>query len=53
MKQLYMKEIVPRLKKELGISNTLAVPRVTKLVLNVGLSKSLTDKRYVDFAEKT
>lgn len=53
MKQQYMKEIVPRLKKELGILNTLAVPRVTKVVLNVGLSKSLSDKRYVEIAEKT
>lgn len=53
MKQQYTKDIVPRLKKELGISNTLAVPRVTKVVLNVGLSKSLSDKRYVDIAEKT
>ncbi len=49
----YNKEIVPLLKKELGIKNTLAVPRITKIVLNVGLSKSLQDKKFVDVAAST
>ncbi len=53
MHQKYQKEIVPLLKKELGISNTLAVPRITKIVLNVGLSKSLQDKKFVDIAAMT
>ncbi len=53
MQHKYQKEIVPLLKKELGISNALAAPRITKVVLNVGLSKSLQDKKYVDIAART
>lgn len=49
----YQKEIVPLLKKELGISNILAVPRITKIVVNIGLSKSLNDKKFVDIAVST
>lgn len=37
-KQHYTSHIVPQLQKELGISNALAVPRITKVVLNVGVT---------------
>lgn len=53
LKEHYIKTIAPVLKKELGRSNTLAIPRINKIVLNVGLSKSLNDKKYIDFAVST
>lgn len=39
----YQKEIVPILVKELGLKNALAVPKVTKVVVNVGLGKAGKD----------
>ena len=47
--ETYKKEIVPALKKELGIKNTLAVPKVTKIKVNVGIG-SLT-KKTKDFSD--
>jgi large subunit ribosomal protein L5 len=43
------KEIVPNLKKELGLTNTMAVPRITKVVVNVGIG-TLT-KNTKDFSD--
>lgn len=35
----YRKEIVPRLMKELGYRNVMQVPRVEKVVINMGVGK--------------
>ncbi len=37
LKIRFQKEMVPALKKELGIKNSMAVPKVTKITLNIGL----------------
>ena len=37
LKETYKKEILPALKKELGLTNDLQVPRIEKVVVNVGL----------------
>jgi len=47
LKQKFTKEIVPKLKESLKISNTMAVPSITKVTLNVGLGKGLKDKAYL------
>jgi len=36
LKDKYQKEILPKLKEEFGIRNNMAVPKVTKIVVNVG-----------------
>ncbi|MFA7169594.1 MAG: 50S ribosomal protein L5 [Candidatus Paceibacterota bacterium] len=41
LKEKYNKEIVPSLKKELECSNVMAVPRIKKVVINVGLGNIL------------
>lgn len=48
LKKIYNKEILPALKKELGIKNQLAVPRPFKVSINVGFGKHVKDKAYVD-----
>ncbi|OGY90397.1 MAG: 50S ribosomal protein L5 [Candidatus Komeilibacteria bacterium RIFCSPLOWO2_01_FULL_52_15] len=53
LRKEYNEKIAPRLSKELKRSNILAVPHLKKIVLNVGLSKSLQDKKYVDVAVAT
>lgn len=52
-KETYYKEIAPALTKELAIKNTLAVPKVLKVVLNVGMSQALKDAKYGEVIEST
>lgn len=37
LKELYKQKVMPELKKELGIKNALAVPRIIKVVVNIGI----------------
>jgi len=50
LKEKYKSEIVPRLKEELGLSNVMEVPRVTKITLNMGVGEALGDKKILDNA---
>lgn len=47
-KKIYSEKVVPALKEELGIKNALAIPRVGKVVVNVGTGKILKDSKRVD-----
>jgi large subunit ribosomal protein L5 len=40
----YQKEIAPRLKEKLGRQNMLSLPRLQKIVVNMGVGKALQDK---------
>jgi large subunit ribosomal protein L5 len=40
----YKKEILPALAKKFGRTNTLSLPKVTKVVINMGVGKALQDK---------
>jgi len=44
----YFEKAVPKLMEEFGIVNKMAVPRVTKVVINVGLKEALTNKGAAD-----
>ncbi len=44
LKQKYNKEIVPALMKEFGVANIMAVPKVQKVVINIGLKEAVHDK---------
>jgi len=48
LREKFEKEIVPQLMKELKIKNALAVPRLVKVVVNVGLKEALEDKTVLD-----
>lgn len=48
LKQTYQKEIAPQLKKELGIHNALAIPKLLKIVVNVSLGEALADHKVLD-----
>jgi large subunit ribosomal protein L5 len=45
LKDKYRSEIAPKLKEELGLSNVMEVPRVTKITLNMGWVRQLGIKR--------
>ena len=44
LKQKYLKEIVPALQKEWRLTNSLAVPRLVKIVVNLGIKEGAGDK---------
>jgi len=53
LQEQYKKEIVPKLKEDLGLKNDFEVPRIEKVVLNVGLGKSLKDSSFLETVEST
>ena len=53
MQELYDKKLVPELAKELGLSNRMAVPKLKKITLNVGLKQGLKDAKFLEAAERT
>ena len=46
----YQKEIVPRLAEKFGRKNTLSLPRLQKIVVNMGVGKALQDKNRMEQA---
>lgn len=48
LKELYQKEIIPGLKKEFGFKNNLEVPRISKIIVNVGVGKTLGNSKLLD-----
>ncbi len=48
----YQKEIVPELKKTLGRDNPLALPRIEKIVVSMGVGKAVENKNRIDAAAK-
>lgn len=50
LQEKYNKEVMAALQKELGITNIHALPKIEKIVINAGLSKSLSDPTYIDTA---
>ena len=49
-KTKYREEIVPGLKKELGLKNVQEVPRITKITLNMGVGEAIGDKKVIEHA---
>jgi len=47
----YVKEILPELQKELEIENVMAVPRVEKIILNVGVGEAIQNVKLLDTAK--
>ena len=50
LKQLYNEELRPKLKEELNLSNVMAVPRIIKITLNMGVGEAVLDKKQLDSA---
>ena len=50
LKKLYNKEIRPKLKEELNLPNVMAVPRIVKITLNMGVGEAVLDKKQLDSA---
>ena len=50
LRQRYKQEIVPALQRDLGRENALAVPRLEKIVLNMGLGEATQNPKIIDSA---
>ncbi len=50
VEDLYQSEIVPRMMEEFGYANIMQVPKVTKVVVNVGVGEALTNAKALDAA---
>jgi large subunit ribosomal protein L5 len=48
IKEQYQKEVVPQLKKQFGYGNTLEVPRLAKVVINMGLGEATSNAKAID-----
>ena len=47
----FREEILPELAKQLGLNNPLAAPRLTKVVLSMGVGRAKEDKKHLDEAQ--
>lgn len=50
LKEIYKKEVVPALIKQFGYKSAMEVPRVSKIVLNMGVGEAVSDKKILDNA---
>jgi large subunit ribosomal protein L5 len=48
LRERYEKEVAPALKKEFGYSNVMAIPRIQKVVVNMGLGDATQNAKIVD-----
>jgi large subunit ribosomal protein L5 len=50
LQEFYKKEVVPQLMKRLGVTNPMAVPRITKITINMGVGEALSDRKVLENA---
>jgi large subunit ribosomal protein L5 len=48
LKEKYQKDVVPALRQEFGYKNVMAVPRIRKIVVNMGLGEATANAKIVD-----
>jgi large subunit ribosomal protein L5 len=48
LREKYQSEVVPALRKEFGYSSVMAVPKITKVVVNMGLGEATHNAKVVD-----
>lgn len=52
LQELYNNELRAKLREQLGIDNVMAVPRITKITLNMGVGEAIGDKKVMEHAVK-
>jgi large subunit ribosomal protein L5 len=50
LKTVYQETIAPRLQQELGLDNVMDIPRLDKIVLNMGVGEAVGDRRQIESA---
>jgi large subunit ribosomal protein L5 len=52
LRDLYKSKVVPELTKEFGYTNVMAVPKIEKVVISMGVGKACIDKKFLELAKK-
>jgi large subunit ribosomal protein L5 len=52
LKDLYRSKIVPELAKEFDYKNPMAVPRMEKIIVSMGVGKATQDKKYLELSKR-
>ncbi|HEX9286045.1 MAG TPA: 50S ribosomal protein L5 [Thermoanaerobaculia bacterium] len=50
LKERYEREILPELGKELGVDNVMALPRLDKIILNMGMGEAVANPKILESA---
>jgi large subunit ribosomal protein L5 len=50
LKERYQKDVAPAIAKEFGIENPMAIPRLDKIVLNMGMGEAIANAKVLDTA---
>src|SRR4051794_23673504 len=50
LKEKYQQEVLPALQREFSYGNTMQVPKLTKIVVNIGMGEALQNARALDAA---
>lgn len=50
LKERYNKDVAPQIAKEFSISNPMAIPRIEKVVLNMGMGEAIANAKILDTA---
>jgi large subunit ribosomal protein L5 len=50
LQKIFREKIVPELKQSLGLKNTMQVPRILKITVNMGVGEAVADKKVMDAA---
>ncbi|MDR0303721.1 MAG: 50S ribosomal protein L5 [Chitinispirillales bacterium] len=53
LQKKYLEKILPVLKEELKLDNVMAIPKIDKIVLNMGVGEAVGNKRYLEDAVYT
>jgi len=49
-KENYQKKVIPELQKKLGIKNVMSLPKIEKIVVNIGLGRAVKDEKFLEVA---
>ena len=50
LQQYYRDKVVPQLRKDLGVSNVMEVPKIVKITVNMGVGEAVADKKVIEAA---
>ncbi len=50
LQEKYKSELVGEIQKKLGLKNTMEVPKITKITLNMGVGEAVADKKVMEHA---
>ncbi|UCG56203.1 MAG: 50S ribosomal protein L5 [Phycisphaerales bacterium] len=51
LRELYKSKVAPELRKDFGYKNPMAVPRMSKIIVSMGVGKATQDKKYLESAK--